>query len=304
VHVAATGAIRPLLGTSGSYEGRLAESPLRAAAGDLSTCACCSSLRDIIGAVAGLLGIGGGELRLPVLVSFLALSVKLAITVNLAISVATLGTSLIRRWDSGALDDIGGWGLLVVAVLEGNIVGALLGVRSGHRAREPKLARAMQLYLVAIGLLFIYEALFHFPHLDVSRDAPPALVLAGLCGRAVGWVASVFGVAGGELRIPVLIYVFGAPIKVAGTLSTIAALPAVALAFTGYAIRGHVRSLSGYSLILLLGASSVVGVTVGVALLPSISDSVLRLLLGSVLLACAARLRTTSTRKCDVATAA
>jgi uncharacterized membrane protein YfcA len=107
-----------------------------------------AALCAIIGAVAGLLGIGGGELRLPVLVSFLALSVKLAITVNLAISVATLGTSLIRRWDFGALDDIGGWGLLVVAVLAGNIVGALLGVRSGHRAREPKLARAMQLYLV------------------------------------------------------------------------------------------------------------------------------------------------------------
>jgi hypothetical protein len=56
-----------------------------------------AALCAIIGAVAGLLGIGGGELRLPVLVSFLALSVKLAITVNLAISVATLGTSLIRR---------------------------------------------------------------------------------------------------------------------------------------------------------------------------------------------------------------
>jgi hypothetical protein len=59
-----------------------------------------AALCAIIGAVAGLLGIGGGELRLPVLVSFLALSVKIAITVNLAISVATLGTSLIRRWDS------------------------------------------------------------------------------------------------------------------------------------------------------------------------------------------------------------
>jgi uncharacterized membrane protein YfcA len=154
-----------------------------------------------------------------VLVSFLALSVKVAITVNLAISVATLGTGLIRRWDSGALDDIGGWGLLVAALLTGNLIGAALGVRSGHRARETKLARAMQLYLFGIGLLFIYETFFHFPHLDVSRDAPPALALGVVCGVAVGWVATVFGVAGGELRIPALIYVFGAPIKAAGTLT-------------------------------------------------------------------------------------
>lgn len=215
----------------------------------------------------------------------------MAITVNLAISIATLGTGLIRRWDSGALDDIGGWGLLVVAVLAGNLVGAALGVRSGHRTRDSKLARAMQLYLIGIGLLFFYEAFFHFPHLDLSRDTPLALALAVLCGAAVGWVASMFGVAGGELRIPILIYVFGAPIKVAGTLSTIAALPPVALAFAGYSIRGHVRSLSGYSLILVLGAASVVGATVGVALLPSVSDSALRLLLGTVLIASAARLR-------------
>jgi len=163
----------------------------------------------------------------------------------------------------------------------------------------------MQLYLIGLGLLFIYEAFFHFPHLDISRDTAPALALAALCGVAIGWVASVFGVAGGELRIPILIYVFGAPIKVAGALSTIAALPAVALAFSGYVIRGHARLLSGPSLILLLGAASVIGATIGVALLPSISDSVLRLLLGGVLLVSAARLRTTPpTRKPGVATAA
>jgi uncharacterized membrane protein YfcA len=248
-----------------------------------------AALCTVIGAVAGLLGIGGGELRLPLLVSFLALSIKVAITVNLAISVAVLVTSLIRRWDSGALDDASGWGALVAAVLAGNMVGAWLGVRSAHRARDPKLARAMRLYLFAIGLLFFYEAFFHFPHLDLDRDAPGALGLAALGGVAVGWVATVFGVAGGELRIPLLVYVFGAPLKIAGTLSTIAALPAVALAFAGYAIRDHVRSISGYMLIVVLSAASIIGVTIGVALLPTVSDTVLRLLLGTVLVISANR---------------
>jgi uncharacterized protein len=201
-----------------------------------------AALCTVIGAAAGLLGIGGGELRLPVLVSFLALSIKVAITVNLAISVAVLCTSLIRRWQGGALDDVSGWGAHVAAILGDNMVGAWLGVRSAHRARDPKLARAMRLYLFAIGLLFFYKAFFHFPHLDLDRNAPGALGLAALGGVAVGWVASVFGVAGGELRIPLLVYVFGAPLKVAGTLSTIAALPAVVLAFTGYAVHRHVRS--------------------------------------------------------------
>ena len=168
------------------------------------------------------------------------------------------------------------------------MVGAWLGVRSAHRARDPKLARAMRLYLFAIGLLFLYEA-FHFPHLDLDRDVPAALVVGVLGGVAVGWVARVFGVAGGELRIPLLVYVFGAPLKIAGTLSTIAALPAVALAFAGYAIRDHVRSISGYMLIVVLSAASLVGATIGVALLPTVSDAVLRLLLGTVLVISAIR---------------
>ena len=145
-----------------------------------------AALCTVIGAVAGLLGIGGGELRLPVLVSFLALSIKVAITVNLAISLAVLVTSLIRRWESGALDDASGWGALLVAVLAGNMVCAWLGVRSAHRARDPKLARAKRLYPFAIGLLFLYEAFFHFPHLDLDRDVPATLILAVLGGVAVG----------------------------------------------------------------------------------------------------------------------
>jgi uncharacterized protein len=85
------------------------------------------------------------------------------------------------------------------------------------------------------------------------------------------------------------VYVFGAPLKIAGTLSTIAALPAVALAFTGYTIRDHVLAISGYMLIVVLSAASIVGPTIGVALLPTVSDTALRLLLGTVLVISAIR---------------
>jgi uncharacterized membrane protein YfcA len=47
--------------------------------------------------------------------------------------------------------------------------------------------------------------------------------------------------------------------------------------------------MSGYTLIVLLSAASIVGATIGVALLPSVSDTVLRLLLGTVLVISAIR---------------
>jgi uncharacterized membrane protein YfcA len=243
----------------------------------------------VIGAVAGLLGIGGGELRLPILLSYLSVAVRVALGVNLAVGAITLTTSLIRRANAGALDDLGGWGLLLAVLIGGNLLGAILAVGFTTRTREARLRQAIRVYLFAIGGLLLYEAFFHFPHLDLARDAGGTLAAAFVCGLAIGWVGTVFGVAGGELRIPALIFIFGAPIKVAGTLSTIAALPGVLLAFSAYTAQRRLSS-SAFVLIAVLGSGSVVGATVGVALLPSVPDSALRVLLATVLLVSAVRL--------------
>jgi hypothetical protein len=58
----------------------------------------------------------------------------------------------------------------------------------------------------------------------------------------VGAISSLLGVAGGEFIIPILIFVFGADIRTAGTASVLISLPIV---FTGVArhwLTGHYRS--------------------------------------------------------------
>ena len=47
-------------------------------------------------------------------------------------------------------------------------------------------------------------------------------------------VASLLGVAGGELLIPTLILLFGADIKLAGSLSLAVSLPTMIVGFTRY----------------------------------------------------------------------
>ncbi|MGA9191882.1 MAG: hypothetical protein WBZ24_09125, partial [Anaerolineales bacterium] len=50
-----------------------------------------------IGAIGGLIGVGGAEYRLPVLAGPLRFSARQAVPLNLTISVVTVGVSLIVR---------------------------------------------------------------------------------------------------------------------------------------------------------------------------------------------------------------
>ena len=76
------------------------------------------------------------------------------------------------------------------------------------------------------------------------------LAVAGVvAGFAIGVVASLLGVAGGELLIPTLVLLFGADIKLAGSLSLAVSLPTMLVGFARYsrdrsfAVLGRHRAL-------------------------------------------------------------
>ena len=60
-------------------------------------------------------------------------------------------------------------------------------------------------------------------------------MIAGVvAGLAIGIVASVLGVAGGELLIPTLVLLFGIDVKLAGSLSLAVSLPTMIVGFARY----------------------------------------------------------------------
>jgi hypothetical protein len=60
----------------------------------------------------------------------------------------------------------------------------------------------------------------------------PVQIVAGIAaGFVIGVVASLLGVAGGELLIPTLILLFGADVKLAGSLSLAVSLPTMLVGF-------------------------------------------------------------------------
>jgi Sulfite exporter TauE/SafE len=64
-----------------------------------------------------------------------------------------------------------------------------------------------------------------------------AQMVAGIvAGFVIGVIASLLGVAGGEFLIPTLVLLFGADIKLAGSLSLAVSLPTMLVGFTRYSM--------------------------------------------------------------------
>jgi uncharacterized protein len=94
-------------------------------------------------------------------------------------------------------------------------------------------------------------------------------ILAGLAaGFAIGVVASLLGVAGGELLIPTLILLFGVDVKIAGSLSLVVSLPTMLVAFGRYSRDSTFAVLSKNSrFVAAMAVGSVVGSFIGAQLL-------------------------------------
>jgi len=110
-------------------------------------------------------------------------------------------------------------------------------------------------------------------------------------GCLIGVVSSTLGVAGGELIIPTLIFIFGVGVKTAGSASLIISLPTVIVGLARYARRGLLFSRAeGLKIVLPMGVGSVVGSMIGGVLAGIVPASLLKIILGLVLIASALRM--------------
>jgi len=110
-------------------------------------------------------------------------------------------------------------------------------------------------------------------------------------GFAIGVVASLLGVAGGELLIPTLILMFGVDIKLAGSLSLAISLPTMLVGFGRYSRDSTFAVLARngrFAAAMAMG--SVVGSFIGAQLLGVIPAALLLPVLALVLLVSSVKL--------------
>lgn len=244
-----------------------------------------------VGVLGGLIGLGGAEFRLPLLVGFFAIPLRRAIGLNLGMSLVTVLAALAGRLAAGpaappvALH-------VIVALIGGGVAGASVGASWLIGASSHALWRGVRALLALIGVLMLTEAFVPWGSGGLVV-VPLAQAMVGVAaGALIGVVSSLLGVAGGELIIPTLVFGFGVDIKAAGTASLMISVPTVLMGLwrqAGSGLRPTAEELT--RIVLPMSAGSIVGAVVGAMLMGFVPGSSLKAVLGLVLIWSAARLR-------------
>ncbi len=235
----------------------------------------CLATGIAIGTLGGLIGLGGAEFRLPLLIGVFAFVALEAVIVNKAISLVVVASALVFRQRVIPLDVLLAHWPVAANLLAGSLAGAWLGADLATRLR------AATLYRVIAGLLFAIAVVLAVGHDPATPAAPlahgPALIVLGLvAGVSIGGIASLLGVAGGEFLIPTLVLLFGLDIKLAGSLSLAISLPTMLVGFARYSRDASFDVLRGNTtFVLVMAVGSLLGTLFGARLLGVVSGRVL-----------------------------
>jgi uncharacterized membrane protein YfcA len=242
---------------------------------------------SLIGTLGGLVGLGGAEFRLPVLVGVFRLGTLEAVILNKAMSLVVVAAALLFRGVTIAPDVLADHLDVVLNLLAGSLVGAWWA--AGHAITMPRqwLNRIVMVLLVALALVILFDAWAGVHEGSAPLiDAGPLRFVAGLAaGFGIGTVAALLGVAGGELLIPAIVLLYGLDIKLAGSLSLMVSLPTMIVGFARYTradafkVLREEKPLMGWMV-----AGSILGAAVGGLLLGLVPTGWLMGLLGIVLL--------------------
>jgi uncharacterized membrane protein YfcA len=238
----------------------------------------------VIGALGGLIGLGGAEFRLPLLFGVFRFPPLEAIILNKATSLIVVASAFVFRAKNVPLEDVLAHAGDVLNLLAGSLCGAWLGACWATRMHSTTLYKVISILLVVIAMVLF------FGHDSIRvADAPFTgwqLRLAGaIAGLAIGIVASLLGVAGGELLIPTLIILFGINIKLAGSLSLAVSLPTMLVGLARYSRDRSFAVLSQHKTFLAwIAAGSMLGTFSGALLLGYVSATILIPVLSLILL--------------------
>lgn len=244
-----------------------------------------------IGALAGLIGLGGGEFRLPVLMHVIGFSARSAVPLNLLVSLVVLAFALATRSHAVPFSALGAYLPAMAGLAGGGVVSAIYGARLVRHLGDARLVKLIALLLAALGVLLLVESVFPMQQGGwLSGDRSVHFGVGVVIGLGVGLVSSVLGVAGGELLIPALMLVFGADIKTAGSASIVVSLAIVAAGLGRYYAMGALAFGRGEQRIAsAMSAGSIIGALIGVLAVALAPAEALKLVLGAVLLAAAAK---------------
>ncbi|MGE6736730.1 sulfite exporter TauE/SafE family protein [Streptomyces sp. NPDC059900] len=242
-----------------------------------------------VGVLGGMIGLGGAEFRLPLLISLFGFAALSAVILNKAMSLVVVLVALPARLAAVPAAEVASRWPVAVNLLAGSLLGAWAGASWAVRMRSATLYKVLAALMVLMAAALALTHTTTLGTLDLPLVAEiPAGVAAGF---GIGVVAAIMGVAGGELLIPTIVLLFGEGIKTAGSLSLLVSLPTMLVAFARYSRDGSFAVLgSNIRFTGTMAAGSIAGALLGGLLLGVFPDAVLIPTLAVILLVSAVKL--------------
>jgi uncharacterized protein len=243
-----------------------------------------------IGLLGGMIGLGGAEFRLPLLIGLFGFVALQAVIVNKAMSLAVVLTALPARLVAVPYSELTAHWLVVVNLLAGSLAGAWAGASWATRMATATLHKVLAGLLLLMATALVWTHLGGPTH-SLGLPGQVQAIVGLAAGFGIGAVAAVMGVAGGELLIPTIVLLYGIDIKVAGSLSLAVSLPTMLVAFARYSRDQAFTVLrSNGRFVLAMTAGSIAGTLAGAVILGIVSNLVLIPALALLLLLSAVKL--------------
>lgn len=236
----------------------------------------------VIGSLGGLIGLGGAEFRLPLLISLFRFPAIEAIILNKAMSLVVVASALLFRSANIPFASIMAHQQIILTLLSGSLIGAWLGADWVTRIQSHHLYKMIAILLFGIGVILLFA--HDVESRETAFDGWLLKATGAFAGFIIGVVASILGVAGGELLIPTFVLLFGLDIKLAGSLALIVSLPTMLIGFIRFSRDKNFAVIAQQKhFIVLMAIGSIIGAFIGGYLLGIVSSATLLPLLASIL---------------------
>lgn len=238
-----------------------------------------------VGTFGGLIGLGGAEFRLPILVGLFSFATLNAVIINKIVSLAVVIFSLIFRSSTIGFEEIIPNYLIIINILIGSLVGAYLGANYAMKIRESSLNKIIFSLLIILAISMIVGHNYLASGEALFSNQIVLFIVGIISGVFIGLISSILGVAGGEFIIPTLILLFGLDAKLAGSISLCISLPTMLMAFSRYSKSNQFKEImKEKKFISYMIFGSLIGVIIGAILLEYINSEYISIILGIILL--------------------
>ncbi len=220
----------------------------------------------VSGIIAGILGIGGGTLLVPLIVTLGYLPIEAIATSSLAIMMTSIVGS-IQNWSLGNLNIKKVIYLAIPAALT-----AQLGVLVANKIPPYLLLAGFGLLLLTnVVLISLRKSLAKNTQQKLTKKPSFQQKTATLTtGGTAGFIAGLFGLGGGVIMVPLQVILLGENIKAAIQTSLGVIVVTAIFACGSHAMSGNVLLTEGLS----LGFGGLCGVQISTRLLPKLPERI------------------------------